>query len=114
MSEIASETLERLKKRADRTAIVYKNGDQEAFIRYEPPIERFEIARKSQIGNIEVEAVDKSSLIGLVAENPIDIKPLTKAFHQIDGKPRAHLWKLVDDRYECVKYVNPQEVSADD
>jgi len=111
-SQIASETLDRLTARADRTAVVYKHGEQEAFIRYEPPIEQFEIARTTPTGKIEVEAVEKNSLLGLVAENPIDLRPLTKAYHQIDGKARAHLWKLVDERHDCVLYVNPQEATA--
>jgi len=110
MTQIAADQLTHLKERADRTIIVHKNGDLEAYIRYEPPIDMFEIARTTPTGKIEVEAVEQRSLLGLVGENPVDLKPLTKTYHSIDGE-RVHLWKLVDDRHDCVLYVNRQEAT---
>jgi len=108
MSKAAVEQLQGLRKRLDRTIRVADGSPEETWVRYQPAIEMFEIARVSEIGNIEVEAVEINSLINLIAENPTDLKPLTKAFYQQDKHSRCHLWKLVDERHDVVQYVNPQ------
>jgi hypothetical protein len=112
MSEAAVDQLQGLRKRLDRTIRVVGDSPEETWVRYEPAIEMFEIARVSEIGNIEVEAVEINALINLFAENPTDVKPLTKAFYDHEEHGRCHLWKLVDERYDVVQYVNPQSGEA--
>ena len=107
--EIASDQLDQLRERVDRTAWVSVHAGRHPWVRYEPSIEMYEIAEVSGVGSIEVEAVEKAGLLNLFAENPVEIKPLTKALYSPPEPGRSHIWKAVDVRADEVKYVNPQE-----
>ena len=105
--EIASDRLDELRERVDRTAQVNVHAGRHPWVRYEPSIELYEIAEVSDIGNVEVTACTKDSLINLFAENPVSIKPLTKALYSPPEPGRSHLWKAVDIRADEVIYTNP-------
>lgn len=110
---IASDQLDQLRKRPDRTANISVHAGRHPWVRYNPDIGMYEIAEVSGIGNIEVEACDKDGLINLFAENPVDIKPLTKALYSPPEPGTAHVWKAVDIHADEVNYVNPQESESE-
>jgi hypothetical protein len=112
--QIAADQLEQLREHPERTARISVRAGRHPWVRYEPPIGMFEIAEVSEIGNIEVEAVEKDALVNLFAENPVNIKPLTAALFSPPQPGRHHLWKHVDERLDCVTYVNPQDATDTD
>lgn len=106
--EIASDRLDELRERVDRTAQVSVHAGRHPWVRYEPPIGMYEIAEISDIGNIEVTACTKDDLLNLFAENPVEVKPLRKALYSPPEPGRAHIWKAVDERVDEVIYTNPE------
>jgi len=106
--QIASERLDELQKHPQRTAQVSVHAGRHPWVRYEPPIEMYEIAEISGVGNIEVTACTKDELLNLFAENPVDVKPLRKALYSPPEPGQSHIWKAVDERVDEVMYTNPE------
>jgi len=105
--QIASDRLDELQKNPQRTASVSVRAGRHPWVRYEPSIGMYEIAEISGVGNIEVTACTKDELVNLFAENPVDVRPLTKAQYSPPEPGQSHIWKAVDERVDEVTYTNP-------
>jgi len=110
--QIASDRLDELRENPQRTAQVSVHAGRHPYVRYEPPVEMYEIAEVSGVGNIEVTAVTKDDLLNLFAENPVEIKPLTQALYSPPEPGTSHIWKAVDVLADEVTYVNLQEADT--
>jgi len=106
-TDIARDRLHELRNHPERTAQVSVHAGRHPWVRYEPSIDHYEIAEISGVGNIEVEAVTEDALLNLFAENPVVVKPMTKALYSPPEPGRSHVWKAVDERVDEVTYVNP-------
>jgi hypothetical protein len=104
--EIASDQLDGLKEHPDRTAQVSRHVGSHPYLRWNDDLGAFEIAETSGIGNVEVTACPKGDLLNLLAENPVDVKPISKATYSPPEPGTARIWESVDAEEGHVTHTN--------
>lgn len=106
--EIESDQLDQLRENPDRCASISVRAGRHPWVRWNG--DAYEIAEMGY-SRLEVEVCTKDSLLNLLAENPVDIKPLSAAMYSPPDPGEANVWEHVDarDEHEHVVYTDRTE-----
>lgn len=110
---IAADQLEMLAEKPARCAWVSVHAGRHPWVCYSADLETFLIAETGGTGRLEVDTATRSELLGLFAENPVDIKPKEAAEFSPPESGRANVWEYAAERGENVVYADERLVGGE-
>jgi len=110
---IASDQLDSLQEHPERCGWLSVHAGRHPYVRYATDVQRYLIAEISGVGRVEIEAVEKNTLINLFAENPVDVIPVNKATFSSPRPGSRNVWEFAAEGGEHVRYANELAAEAE-